>query len=129
MRKIGKKSYKAKLDKLFSEFIRLRDNGKGCYTCGVKRTWKQLQCGHFIPRQYLALRYDEVNCHSQCYACNMLYNGQPSVFALNLIRDYGEGIIAELEKKRQALTKDFPYEKKIEEYREKVALLMGEIIL
>ncbi len=127
MRKTGISSYKKKLDTVFSQFIRLRDNGKGCYTCGVKRTWKELQCGHFCPRQYLSLRYDERNCHSQCYACNMLYNGQPSRYAINLKRDYGEGIIEELERKRQEITRYFPYELKLEEYKQKVADLLTSL--
>jgi len=50
-----------------------------------------MQCGHFVPRQYLAVRYDEANCHTQCYACNMLFNGQPSRFAMNLERDFERG--------------------------------------
>ena len=129
MRKTSKKNYKKKLDTIFSQFIRLRDNGKGCYTCGVKKTWKELQCGHFIPRQYFALRYDERNCHSQCYACNMLYNGQPSKYALNLIKEYGEGIIQELENLRQRITKDFPYELKIEEYNEKVKNMLPYVAI
>lgn len=104
-----------KLDAVFSKFIRLRDKGQ-CYTCPKKDDPKYMQNGHFVPRQYLALRYDEINCHCQCYACNMLYNGQPSVFALNLKRDYGDEIVEKLEAKRQAVIKYFPYEEKLEFY-------------
>jgi hypothetical protein len=46
----------------------------------------------------------------------MLYNGQPSAFAQNLKRDYGENILEELETKRREITKDFPYEEKILHY-------------
>src|ERR1035441_6586744 len=87
-RKIGISGYKKKLDKVFSEYIRRRNADKNgmtnCYTCGVMKHWKELQCGHFAPRQYTSLRYDERNCQTQCYACNMLYNGQPSAFAEHL---------------------------------------------
>lgn len=111
---------KKELDRLFSIFIRHRDKGK-CYTCPKKtESWRDLQCGHFVPRQYLATRYDEVNCHAQCYACNMLYNGQPSAFAAKLEREYGKGTVEALEAKRRLITKDFPYEYWIEVYREKV---------
>ena len=109
------------LDKLFSLFIRQRGaNHEGmtsCYTCGLRRHWKELQCGHFVPRQYLAVRYDETNCQPQCYACNMLYNGQPSAFAIRLEKDYGVGTVARLEARRQEITKDFPYENLIEHYK------------
>lgn len=37
-----------------------------CYTCGKTMDFKKAQNGHFVPRQYLSVRYDEVNCHAQC---------------------------------------------------------------
>jgi hypothetical protein len=116
------KTPRKKLDEVFSRYIRYRDEGQ-CYTCPHKDDPKRMQCGHFVPRQYLAVRYDEVNCHCQCYACNMLYNGQPSRFAMNLERDYGEGTVARLEAQRQVITKNFPYEALIEEYTAKLSAL------
>lgn len=124
--------YKKKLDKLFSEYIRRRnadvEGFTSCYTCGVRKHYKELQCGHFCPRQYLALRYDETNCQTQCYACNMLYNGQPSAFAVRLKQDYGEDIVEKLEKRRQELTRYCPYELKLEEYKEKIKKLSPELL-
>lgn len=107
---------KKELDRVFSIFIRQRDKGK-CYTCGLKKPWKEMQNGHFVPRQYLSTRYSEVNCHCQCYACNMLYNGQPSAFAQNLKRDYGDSIIQDLELQRRQVVKNYPYEEEIEYYK------------
>lgn len=108
---------KKELDAIFSKFIRARDKGQ-CYTCIRKDDPKKMQNGHFIPRQYLSLRYSEINCHCQCYACNMLYNGQPSAYALHLVLDYGEDIVEILEKKRREITKLTPswYEERILEY-------------
>jgi hypothetical protein len=126
LRRGGKTTLRKKLDKLFSLFVRQRNASPGgevtCYTCPRRAHWKQMQNGHFVPRQYLATRYDEVNCQVQCYACNMLYNGQPSVFALRLERDYGVGTVARLESQRQVITKDFPYQEKIDFYKERVQL-------
>lgn len=96
--------YKKKLDAIFSKFIRYRDEGQ-CYTCTKKDEPKYMQNGHFVPRQYLSLRFSEVNCHCQCYACNMLYNGQPSRYAQKLKQQYGDAIIDELERERQKITK------------------------
>lgn len=114
--------YKKKLDAVFSRFIRARDDGQ-CYTCNKKDEWKRMQNGHFVPRQYLSVRYSEVNCHCQCYACNMLYNGQPSRYAQKLKQQYGDGIIDELERERQKITKlDVSwYLEKIKYYEEQVA--------
>lgn len=91
--------WKKELDTVFSKFIRQRDDGQ-CFTCPKKDEPKYMQCGHFAPRQYLALRFDERNCNCQCYACNMLYNGQPSAYAIRLKQKYGDSIIEELEQAR-----------------------------
>lgn len=96
--------WKKELDAVFSRYIRQRDNGQ-CFTCPKKDHWKSMQNGHFVPRQYLSLRFDERNCNCQCYACNMLYNGQPSLYAVNLKRKYGDSIIEELESVRLQETK------------------------
>jgi hypothetical protein len=123
MKKKPTAKLKKELDAIFSKFIRWRDKGQ-CYTCPKKDDPKYMQNGHFVPRQYLAVRYDERNCHCQCYACNMLYNGQPSRYAQRLKEDFGEEIINELEKLRQQITKDFPYEEKIKEYTLKYEQLL-----
>lgn len=110
--------YKKELDRLFSLYIRYRDNGQ-CFTCPKKDNPKKMQNGHFVPRQYLAVRYDERNNNCQCYACNMLYNGQPSAYAINLKKLYGPNIVEELEAKRREITKLTPawYEEKIAYYK------------
>lgn len=97
--------YKKKLDSLFSRYIRnlYAVNGYvSCYTCGREGYIKEMQNGHFVPRQYMATRWDERNCRPQCYACNMLYNGQPSAFALRLEQET-PGIVKELETLRKSV--------------------------
>lgn len=116
---------KKELDAIFSKYIRQRDKGK-CYTCPRKDEPKNMQAGHFVPRQYLAVRYDEVNVHCQCYACNMLYHGQPSSYAYRLERDYGKGTVEMLEGKRQLITKNFPYEEMMVIYKEKLEDLLKD---
>ena len=124
MKSISKKKVKSisklkkELDAVFSKFIRKRDKGQ-CYTCPRRDDPKNMQCGHFVPRQYLAVRFDERNCHCQCYACNMLYNGQPSLYAIKLQREFGEEIIEKLEHLRHEITKLTPswYEEKINHYK------------
>ncbi len=115
---------KKKLDAVFSVYIRTRDKGQ-CYTCPKKDEIKKMQNGHFVPRQYLAVRWDEVNCHCQCYACNMLYNGQPSAYAARLEKEYGVGTVEMLEGKRTIVTKLTPewYEDMIIIFSEKLESL------
>ena len=85
---------KAKLDSIFSQFIRLRgsnEEGYGeCYTCGCIRHYKEVDCGHFITRAKLATRWMEENCQFQCKQCNM-NGGQQFVFGKRLDEEYGEG--------------------------------------
>ena len=118
MKKKSVSKLKKELDKWFSLFIRQRDNFI-CFTCDKRGDRTNIQCGHFIPRQYNATRYHEKNNHAQCYACNMLYNGQPGEYALRLQAKYGDGIIKELNDLRRT-TKQFfipELESLIEKYK------------
>ena len=109
--------WKKELDIVFSRWIRNRDKHI-CYTCNLKMEPNRSQNGHFVPRQYLATRFDERNCHAQCYACNMLYGGQPSRYAQRLKEDFGNDIIDELERDRHKVVKldALWYEEKIKHY-------------
>lgn len=117
----GISKLKKKLDAVFSKYIRARDKHI-CYTCGLVMEPNRSQNGHFVPRQYLATRWDEINNHAQCYACNVLYNGQPSAYALRLEKDYGVGIVALLESKRKEVLRLTPdwYEEQIKSFAEKL---------
>lgn len=111
-------------DRIFSMYVRLRDrNAMGetfCYTCPKTADFKKMQNGHFVPRQYLSVRYDETNCHAQCYACNMLYNGQPSAYAKRLKIEYDKDIVELLESRRKEICHDFDYQSIIDIYTEKL---------
>jgi len=117
----GTSYWKKQLDAVFSRYIRYRDKGK-CFTCPHTNDPKKMQCGHFNPRQYLSTRYDEKNCNCQCYACNMLYGGQPATYAIRLKEKYGEGIVEELEKGRwiPVLLDEAWYKEQIEIYQNKL---------
>lgn len=63
---------KAKLDRVFSEYIRKRDSKDGyftCISCGRILPYEQADCGHYINRIHMATRYSEVNCNAQCRKC------------------------------------------------------------
>lgn len=117
-KKLSISKLKKELDRVFSIYIRTKyTNYQGyvqCYTCPKLMLFKESQNGHFVPRQYLATRFDERNCRPQCYACNMLYNGQPSTFALKLEQET-PGIVQELDRLRHVTIKWYPYD-----YQEKI---------
>lgn len=123
-KKRTKASLRKEADRVFSIWIRLRDRDASgqtcCFTCAWKGDMKKAQNGHFVPRQYLSVRYDEVNCHAQCYACNMLYNGQPSAYAKRLRSQYDDDIVELLEGRRREITHDFDYRFIIDVYTEKL---------
>ena len=112
---------KAELDKVFSKYIRKRDQGI-CFTCGNQKEWKYQQNGHFISRNYLSLRFDEMNCHCQCLACNIYKNGNQVEYARRMYMKYGNKKMEKLhEKKKQKVKFTFlDYFNMIELYKEKL---------
>lgn len=56
-----------------------------------------MQCGHYISRTHTALRYHPKNTKPQCVGCNMFNKGRLDVYAVNLIREYGPGVLEELQ--------------------------------
>lgn len=124
-----KSKLKTKLDKVFSEFIRLRDSNKygyvSCYCCGKILHWKESQNMHFIPRQHMATRFDEVNCHAGCVKCNYYNNGNIEAYTLHLKKDYGDDIVEKLVLKKNIGRKisDFEYEELIKYYKKEVVEL------
>lgn len=113
-------SLKKTLDALFSIYIRTKYSKDGlvkCYTCTTVKPIKEIQNGHWIPRNNLATRFSEENCRPQCVACNMFQKGKPDVFAVNLIQE-GVDIVA-LQKTRYEVFKIDRqwYEEKIAHYQ------------
>lgn len=84
-----------KLWKVFSEFIRLRDADENgmckCFTCGLVRHWKQMDCGHGIGRQHKSVKYSEKNNHAQCKRCNGFEGGKREVYKEEVDKRYGKG--------------------------------------
>lgn len=95
---------KKKADTLHSKYVRLRDadlNGMAeCITCGAKKNWKELQCGHFVTRANNKLRYDEMNTNAQCVGCNMFKSGEQYLYSKALDEKYGKGTAEELHSQR-----------------------------
>jgi len=82
-----------RLDSAFSKFIRLRDSDDNgicrCITCGAFHHWKNMDCGHHVKRQHLALRFNEINCNAQCRKCNWLGQGEDVKYKDAIIEKYG----------------------------------------
>lgn len=121
------KKEKAKADKAFSLFIRKRDakNGGKCITCNKWFPYEEMDAGHFVSRNCIALRYDEQNVNAQCRGCNRFRGGEQALYAKALDKKYGEGTsdsLLKIYKISRAVVQRYPasfYLQKYEEYKEK----------
>jgi hypothetical protein len=96
---------KAKADKVFSQYVRIRDSGRDgfahCITCDKRAHWKELQNGHFVSRACNLLRYDDENCNAQCSGCNLFKSGDLYQYAIKLDMKYGDGTAEKLHAQRR----------------------------
>ena len=86
-------------DKWLSLFIRLRDSKDGiirCCSCGMVQMWRTSDCGHFINRGNLPLRFSEENCHAQCRSCNRFDEGNAAGYYRFMQTKYGEEAISKM---------------------------------
>jgi len=95
IKKVSSNYLKNKLDRLFSEYIRLRDtrNGYGrCITCDKVIVYNNCDCGHFISRNKITTRWDERNANAQCKKCNRFLSGKQYEHGRAINNKFGEGI-------------------------------------
>ena len=128
MKKLTRSKLIKKLDNVFSQYIRRKDAIDGiskCISCGVKRNWKELQCGHFMSRSHYSTRWEILNVGVQCISCNIFKHGQQYLFSKYLDKTYGEGTSNELLLKSQTLGKFTT--KEIEEMINKYKNLLDQL--
>lgn len=115
---------KKELDKFFSLYIRQKNADKEgncvCYTCGVKKHWKEMQNGHFVSRGHTATRWSYDNCRVQCVGCNVFGGGKLAVYATKLESELGVGTVSRLYREAQAIVKDIPFIEKIDYYKQEL---------
>ena len=86
------------LDNEFSMFIRHQYGVyTSCCTCGASAGWKSFDCGHYMPRDNMATRFDERNCEPQCVVCNRVNDGEDKRFRAFLVEKHGETVVLEVE--------------------------------
>ncbi len=124
-----------RLDRVFSEYIRLRDSFKTqsgfyfkCISCGQIKPYEDADCGHYVNRGHMSTRFSEDNCHAQCRSCNRFDEGNIYNYRRGLVAKIGEGRVLLLEGQKHAACKlgEFELKAMIEEYKKKVKLLKEE---
>ncbi len=115
MKIVTLKNTKEKAWKAFSIYIRTRDALQTtgtktnclCVTCQRNYPLNKiggLQAGHFIPGRHPSVLFDERNCHSQCYGCNVMKKGNMVKYYKYMLKTYGQKVIDELEELDTKLT-------------------------
>jgi 5-methylcytosine-specific restriction endonuclease McrA len=105
----------AKADKIMSIYIRMKyadaDGLVKCVSCGRTFHWKDVDCGHFVPKSRgAAIRYVEENVHPECRGCNSFNDGHLIGYTLYMIDMYGREKIDELKREARKVMK--PSEKR-----------------
>ncbi len=110
-----------KLDKIFSEYIRLRDGYK-CVLCGSRTN---VQAGHLITRNKYSTRWNEENVFAQCKSCNYRHEYQPEIYTSWYIEKFGEKKYLDLVKRSNVIVKykNYDLETMIEHYKQKIEKL------
>jgi hypothetical protein len=112
-----------KADKLFSNYIKDRDNYT-CFTCGKvcnsDEKKKYFHAGHYVPRGNYNIRYDERNVNCQCFQCNIHLSGNTLIYRERLIKAYNQHTVELLEKtpKKYTGNKRWLLETIIRKYKE-----------
>ena len=94
IKKIKQKPFGALIkeaDRVFSLWVRKRE--PLCVQC---HTTKNLTCGHLISRRKMAVRWDELNCHTQCWGCNSAHRYWPEKYTSWFVNRYGEELYLKL---------------------------------
>ena len=118
-RKASRSTLMRNADDAFSLYIRTRDsqefNGTHfrCISCGRPLSIDQADCGHFINRQHMSLRFSELNCNAQCRKCNRFMEGNFSGYRQGLIKKIGEQKVILLEAQKNVTNKISNFELEI----------------
>lgn len=117
------------LQVIFNRFIRLRDSGFPCISCGALDDGsRQMQAGHYkTVGAHPALRFDESNTNSQCSRCNNFLSGNLLPYRVALIAKVGQAEVDRLEGPHEPLKLTVTeIQSLIAEYKGKVKALAGK---
>jgi hypothetical protein len=86
----------AEAQQAFNRWIRARDEGQGCISCGTHNG--KANAGHYLSTGARPeLRFDELNVHLQCERCNTYLHGNLIAYRTALISKVGQSVVDWLE--------------------------------
>jgi hypothetical protein len=109
-----------KAQAVFNTFIRLRDIGMPCISCGKLLAGKYDAGHYFSSGGHKAVAFDEDNVHGQCVHCNQHLHGNLLNYQIGIVSRIGERLFMVQEKAHDTrkFTKEELYEI-IEIYKQK----------
>jgi 5-methylcytosine-specific restriction endonuclease McrA len=111
---------------VFNKFIRLRDEGLPCVSCGrPDGSDHQRHASHYKSRgAHPELALNEMNCHASCATCNNFLSGNLVPYRVELIKRIGLEKVEWLEGKHEPLKLTIEEIKElIAEYKQKIKQL------
>jgi len=114
-----------------NKYVRMRDEGMPCISCGNTNQSIKYDAGHFIPAgRSAALRFEETNIHRQCSNhCNVHLSGNYQNYRQAMIGKYGEQHVAWLEGPHEhPRWRAADYRRIADEYRDKLKALKAREI-
>ena len=84
--------------KVFNQYIRLRDKHKPCVSCDSKLGVK-FDAGHYFSSVHKAVTFDEDNVHGQCVACNQYKHGNLLNYQIGIEKRIGADRLLTLHEK------------------------------
>jgi hypothetical protein len=69
---------------VFNQYIRKRDEGKNCISCGKKINGVVHASHYYNANNHWNVRFDENNVFSCCYKCNVQLSGNLIEYGINL---------------------------------------------
>ena len=82
----------------FNQYIRARDHGLGCISCGTNKQDIQYHAGHYRTRKAAPqLRFDEAQVWLQCATCNNHLSGNLINYRRELLNRIGQAEVDRIE--------------------------------
>ena len=85
--------------KVFNQYIRLRDKHKSCVSCESKLGSKYDAGHYFSSGGHKAVTFDEDNVHGQCVACNQYKHGNLLNYQIGIEKRIGAERLLQLHEK------------------------------
>lgn len=118
-------------DQVFSEYVRRSEADEHgyitCLICGMRVHWKQADNAHFIDRDQMTTRYDDLNCWPTDRHCNRFDDNHRDRYEKALVSLIGQSEVDSLFVRSRSLRKFFPWEieEMITEWKDKISKLKG----